>query len=213
MNPGATSAEPFLLIVLSSPSGAGKTTLARRLLAAQPELRFSVSHTTRPPRPNEVDGRDYHFVSPEAFDAMVAADAFAEWATVHSNRYGTSKNEIEAARSSCGGIVFDIDFQGARQLQAAYADLVTVFVLPPSMKELERRLRGRATDDAQAVARRLEQASVEIANYGLFQYLLLNDDFDRAFARLQAIVSAERCRRQRLALVAERLLRHGKTEP
>ncbi len=209
----ASAPEPFLLLILSSPSGAGKTTLTRRLLAHHPEFRFSVSHTTRPPRPNEVDGRDYHFVTQATFDEMVAADAFAEWATVHTNRYGTSRAEIEQARTTSSGIVFDIDFQGARQLLATYPDVVTIFVLPPTMEELERRLRGRATDDPVTIDKRLAQASVEIANYGLFQYILLNDDVDRAYGRLEAIITAERCRRPRQAAVAERLLRAGRATP
>jgi guanylate kinase len=202
---------PFLLLVLSSPSGAGKTTLTRRLLDTHPELTFSVSHTTRPPRGNEVDGRDYHFVSPATFDQMVAAEAFAEWAHVHQHRYGTAKSEIDRARASHQGIVFDIDFQGARQLQAVYPDLAAVFVLPPSMDELRRRLVGRRTDQPEAIEKRFRQAAVEIANYGLFRYLLVNDDIDRAFERLEAILVAETCRRPRLAPLAERLLREGRT--
>lgn len=205
---------PFLLLVLSSPSGAGKTTLTKRLLDTHPELTFSVSHTTRPPRGNEVDGRDYHFVSAETFDQMVADDAFAEWAHVHQHRYGTAKSEIERARTSHQGIVFDIDFQGARQLQAVYPDgVATVFILPPSMEELRRRLVGRGTDKPEAIEKRFQQATVEIANYGLFQYLLVNDDVGTAFERLEAILVAERCRRARLAPLAERLLRDGRTGP
>lgn len=203
--------EPFLLLILSSPSGAGKTTLTRMLLGKHPELTFSVSHTTRPPRGNEVDGRDYHFVTAEQFDRMVAEGAFAEWANVHQHRYGTARAEIERARQSHRGIVFDIDFQGARQLEAAYPDLVTVFILPPSMDELRQRLVGRGTDEPAAIEKRFRQATVEIANYGLFQYLLVNDDVDRAFARLEAILVAEGCRRVRLATLAERLLRDGRT--
>jgi guanylate kinase len=171
-----------------------------------------VSHTTRPPRGNEVDGKDYHFVAPATFDQMVAGDAFAEWAHVHQNRYGTARSEIERARTTHQGIVFDIDFQGARQLQAVYPDLTTIFILPPSMDELRRRLVGRGTDKPEAIEKRFQQATVEIANYGLFQYLLVNEDVDRAFARLEAILVAERCKRARLAPVAERLLRDGKME-
>jgi guanylate kinase len=201
---------PFLLLVLSSPSGAGKTTLCRRLLAEHPELTFSVSHTTRKPRGNEVDGRDYHFVSPEKFQEMVEEDGFAEWADVHQHRYGTAKSEIDRARQSHRGIVFDIDFQGARQLEAVYPDLATVFVLPPSMEELHRRLVGRGTDAPEAIEKRFRQSTVEIANYGLFRYLLVNDDVDHAFARLEAILVAESCRRTRLAPLVEKLLRHGR---
>jgi len=203
--------EPFLLLVLSSPSGAGKTTLTRRLMTRHPELTFSVSHTTRPPRGNEVDGRDYHFVSDAVFDQMIANEGFAEWANVHQHRYGTAKAEIERARGQHDGIVFDIDFQGARQLESAYPDLVTVFILPPSMDELRKRLVGRGTDRPEAIEKRFQQAKVEIANYGLFQYLLVNDDVDAAFARLEAILVAERCRRSRRAGLAERLLRQGNT--
>ena len=203
--------EPFLLLVLSSPSGAGKTTLTRRLMTTHPELTFSVSHTTRPPRGNEVDGHDYHFVSEDVFDQMVSADGFAEWAHVHQHRYGTAMTEIDRARLSHAGIVFDIDFQGARQLQAVYPDLVTVFILPPSMDELRGRLVGRGTDRPDAIEKRFQQARVEIANYGLFQYLLVNDAVDAAFGRLESILVAERCRRSRLAGLAERLLRQGHT--
>lgn len=204
--------DPFLLLILSSPSGAGKTTLTRKLQDKFPSLRFSVSHTTRTPRANEVDGKDYHFVDRAKFDALVAEDAFVEWAEVHGNCYGTSRMEIENARSipGCSGMIFDIDYQGARQIRAKQADCAAVFILPPSMKELERRLRGRASESEEVVIRRFEAARKEIAHYGLFDYLVVNDDLDEAFRHLEGIVLAERSKRQRRADLAERLLRAGK---
>jgi guanylate kinase len=204
--------DPFLLLILSSPSGAGKTTLTRKLRQKFPSLRFSVSHTTRRPRPNEVDGADYHFVDRARFDELVAADAFVEWAHVHENCYGTSRAEIERAQKepSCSGMIFDVDYQGARQIRAKVPDAITVFVLPPSMSELERRLRGRASDSEEVVRKRFEVAHVEIEHYGFFDYLVVNDDIESAFQHLEGIVLAERSRRFRRADLAERLLRSGK---
>lgn len=203
---GAVPADEFLLLILSSPSGAGKTTLKNRLLGAHPELRFSVSHTTRKPRTVEVDGREYHFVDRQDFAAMVRAGAFAEWAEVHDNLYGTSLHEIELARATHRGVVFDIDYQGARQIRAKLPNAVSVFILPPSMEELARRLRTRASDDADAVTRRLASAKGEIEHYGFFEYLVVNDDVDKASAQLEAIVVAERARRRHNAQLAEKLL-------
>jgi len=204
-------AEPFLLLILSSPSGAGKTTLTRKLQERFPALKFSVSHTTRTPRPDEVHGRDYYFVSRSEFDALVDEGAFIEWAEVHGNCYGTSRVEIERARvePNCAGMIFDIDYQGARQIRAKQHDAVTVFILPPSMSELLRRLRGRASESEEIVQRRFKAAMIEIAHYGLFDYLVVNDDLDMAFRHLEAIVLAERSRRFRRADLAERLLRVG----
>jgi guanylate kinase len=199
----------FLLLILSSPSGAGKTTLSRKLQDRFADLRFSVSHTTRTPRANEVEGRDYHFVTRPEFEAMVAKGTFLEWAQVHGNLYGTSLEEIEKARATpgCGGVLFDIDYQGARQIRAKNPDVVGVFILPPSMPELLNRLKGRATETAEALERRFTAAKLEIEHYALFDYVLVNDDLERAFATLQGIVLAERARRGRLAPVAEALLR------
>ncbi|MBS2015773.1 MAG: guanylate kinase [Deltaproteobacteria bacterium] len=207
-----STSDPFLLLILSSPSGAGKTTLTRRLQARFPELRFSVSHTTRQPRTNEVDGKDYHFVDRASFDALVERDAFLEWAEVHGNCYGTSRAEIEQARAhaSCNGMIFDIDYQGARQIRAKQPDAVAVFILPPSMEELLRRLRGRASESEEVVRRRFEAAKVEIEHYGFFDYLVVNDDVETAFHNLEAVILAERSRRVRRAELAERLLRAGK---
>jgi guanylate kinase len=205
-------AEDFLLLILSSPSGAGKTTLTRRLQEKHPELTFSVSHTTRKPRANEVDGRDYHFVDRAAFEEMVGKDAFLEWAEVHGNLYGTSTAEIDRARSDpkCRGMIFDIDYQGARQIRAKIPDVVSVFILPPSMEELERRLRGRASDAEDVVQKRYAAAKREIDHYAFFDYLIVNDVLDSAFDHLRSVILAERSRRSRRAPLAESLLRQGK---
>ncbi len=200
-------AEPFLFLILSSPSGAGKTTLGRRLLAEFRDLHFSVSHTTRAPRASEVDGRDYHFVDDTTFDRMVREDAFVEWAHVHAFRYGTSVAEVERARVTAGGIAFDIDYQGAEQIKSRHPEAIGVFILPPSMDELLRRLRGRATDDERSVQRRFAKAREEIGHYVLFDYLLVNDELDATFDRLRGIVLAERSRRERNAEAALALLR------
>ncbi len=202
-------AHDFLLLILSSPSGAGKTTLTRMLQERYGELRFSVSHTTRQPRPNETDGHDYHFVTRARFCELVAEGAFVEWAEVHGNLYGTSLAEIERARATpgCRGMIFDIDYQGARQIRAKVHDAIGIFILPPSMEELERRLRGRATDSEEVIARRFRAAKREIDHYALFDYVIVNDDLKAAFEHLAAIVLAERSRRSRRAHLAEGLLR------
>ncbi|PID39384.1 MAG: guanylate kinase [Proteobacteria bacterium] len=185
-----------LLFVVSSPSGAGKTTLCRRLQAEFPNLAFSVSVTTRPPRSNEVDGVDYHFVRVERFEEMVQQGEFAEWAEVHGNRYGTAwstiRENIEAGRD----VLFDIDWQGATALRSnkeLRSDTVMVFVLPPSMDELARRLRSRGTDASDVVERRLAKAKDELTHYGEYHYLLFNDDVDHAYDDLRAIYRAEQC--------------------
>jgi guanylate kinase len=202
----------FLLLILSSPSGAGKTTLSNRLRGEFPALRFSVSHTTRKPRPTEVDGREYHFVDRATFERMIDEGAFAEYAEVHGNLYGTSKREIAVARQahatdgSAIGVLFDVDYQGARQIKAHYPEAVGVFVLPPSLDELERRLRGRGTEDEATTRRRLAAAKGEIAHYGFFDYVVVNDDVERAYGNLRGIVLAERCRRALWARRCESLL-------
>lgn len=201
--------DDFLLLIVSSPSGAGKTTLCKRLRGEFPDLRFSVSHTTRKPRSEEVDGREYHFVDVPTFEQMVRAGAFAEWAHVHGNLYGTSLKEIEIARSAARGVLFDIDYQGARQIKASLPDAVGVFILPPSLAELERRLRGRGTEDEPTARRRLTAAKGEIAHYGLFDYVIVNDDLARAYEQLRAVVFAERSRRGRHALRCEKMLLEG----
>lgn len=203
----------FLLLILSSPSGAGKTTLKNRLIASHPDLRFSVSHTTRKPRKNEEDGREYHFIERPRFEEMIHAGRFAEWAEVHGNFYGTSLHEIDLAKKMHRGVVFDIDHQGARQIKAKLPETIGIFILPPSMQELERRLRTRASDADDVVERRLRAALGEVSHYGFFDYIIVNDDIDSAHAQLDAIVLAERARRQRRASLAEELLAFGKAEP
>jgi guanylate kinase len=202
----------FLLLILSSPSGAGKTTLTRKLLEAQTELRFSVSHTTRAPRESEVNGRDYHFVDRAKFEELVQQQAFLEWAEVHENLYGTSLAEIERCRAmpGCTGMIFDIDYQGARQIRAKIPDVVGIFILPPSMEELEKRLRGRASETEEAVQSRFAVARREIEHYALFDYLVINDDLTRAFDELRSIVVSERATKARRAGQAEWLLRSGR---
>ena len=202
-----SSQSDFLMLIVSSPSGAGKTTLCGRLRAEFPKLRFSVSHTTRSPRPTEVDGREYHFVDNDTFEQMIQAGTFAEWAQVHGRYYGTSLKEIEIAKSGSNGIIFDIDYQGARQIRAHVPEAVGVFILPPSLRELERRLRGRGTETEAATTRRLSNAKKEIAHYGLFDYVIVNDDIEVAYGQLRSVVHAERARRGRHALRCEQLLR------
>ncbi len=199
--------DDLLLVIISSPSGAGKTTLTRDLLASFSDLTFSVSHTTRRPRPNEVDGNDYHFVDRARFDALVQEDAFVEWAQVHGNCYGTALSELSRARAQGKkGVLFDIDYQGARQIKAVRPDTVSVFVLPPSMDALKQRLRSRAADDDATIERRFNNARTEIEHYGLFDYIIVNDDLEEAKLRMRAVIYAERSRRTRMARVAESLL-------
>jgi guanylate kinase len=187
------------MFVLSSPSGAGKTTLSRRLLTEDGDIMLSVSATTRPPRPGEVDGVDYVFVTPERFAEMVAADDLLEWATVFGNRYGTPRGPVEAALHEGHDVLFDIDWQGTQQLQQtdAASDLVRVFILPPDLAELERRLQGRATDPDDVIAGRMARARDEISHWGEYDYILVNDNADLCLAELRAILKAERLRRKR----------------
>ncbi len=199
--------EAFLPLIVSSPSGAGKTTLLKRLLSRHPDMVQSVSCTTRAPREGEVDGRDYCFIDEVSFSDMIRRDAFAEWAEVHGQRYGTSLERIEAARRTHGGMVFVIDVQGARQLKARISDAVAVFVLPPSLAELESRLRGRGSESDESVARRMRNAVGELSHYAGFDYVVVNDDLDAASREMEAIVLAERSRRWRRARLVEQVLR------
>ena len=199
--------DELILLIISSPSGAGKTTLTHRLLQDFPGLRFSVSHTTRKPRTNEVDGQDYYFIDEEDFRKRVANDEFAEWAEVHGNLYGTHTDELNRAKEAKKiGLLFDVDYQGARQIKSKYPHAVGVFILPPSMKELRRRLEGRASDEPAVIERRYAKASEEIAQYPFFDYLVINDDLQAALSELRGIVHAERCRQARRANIAEALL-------
>jgi guanylate kinase len=188
------------ILVLSSPSGAGKTTLTRLLLGADPALSLSVSVTTRPRRPNEIEGKDYYFVDKGEFDRMVAAGELLEHATVFGNSYGTPRKRVEAVLASGCEIISDVDWQGTQQLQATVrSDLVSVFILPPSVGELERRLRARNQDSEEVVQRRMAEAVDEINHYNEYDYVILNTDLDVSVRQLRAIVEAERVRRTRLS--------------
>lgn len=197
--PGLPIERRGLLFVLSSPSGAGKTTLSKRLLAADPGIRLSVSVTTRPPRSGEIDGKDYWFISESDFERRRAAGALLEWARVFDNHYGTPREPVEAILAEGGDVLFDIDWQGAQQLQEKLPlDLVRVFVLPPSVAALESRLKTRAQDSAETVARRMAAASDEISHWAEYDYVIVNADIEQSFATLTAILAAERARRTRM---------------
>ncbi len=187
------------MFVLSSPSGAGKTTMSRRLLVDDPEIVMSVSVTTRPPRPGEIEGRDYFFVDDAEFDRLRDSDALLEWAVVFGHRYGTPRRVVEETLHAGKDVLFDIDWQGTQQLQQtdAASDLVRVFILPPTMAELERRLRGRGTDSEEVIAKRMQRAATEISHWGEYNYILINDDPDRCLGEIRAILKAERLRRKR----------------
>jgi len=187
------------VFIISAPSGSGKSTLVKHLLADVPGLIFSVSHTTRKPRGNEVDGQNYHFISREEFQAMLVRDEFLEWAQVFGkDYYGTHKGILEEARACGTDLVLDIDVQGARQLKAKIPEAVTVFILPPSRQELECRLRSRGEDSDEEIERRLKQAAEEIRNYKAYDYVLINRQLEEAEQALSAIVRAERVRRTRI---------------
>jgi guanylate kinase len=187
-----------LLIVLSSPSGAGKSTISRMLLAADPEVTMSISATTRPKRPGERDDVDYHFVDDVEFERMVASGDFVEWAPVFGYRYGTPKAPVKAALKAGRDILFDIDWQGTQQLQAAMGeDLVRIFILPPSLAELERRLHARGTDSDEVIADRMARAASEISHWPEYDYVLVNRDTADCLTEVKAIVAAERLKRGR----------------
>ena len=187
-----------LLIVLSSPSGAGKSTISRMLLEKDREVTMSVSATTRPRRPAEVEGVDYHFVDDAEFDRMIAANEFVEWAHVFGHRYGTPKAPVKAALRRGRDILFDIDWQGARQLEPDFGEhLVTIFLLPPSMQELEDRLHSRGQDSEQVIADRMRRAADEIDHWAEYEYVLVNRDMNACIEKVQAIVTAERAKKVR----------------
>lgn len=196
--PASSIARRGLLLVLSSPSGAGKTTLSKRLLAADASLGVSVSATTRGPRRGEEDGRDYHFVSEAEFKRRLEAGELLEWALVHGNYYASPRAPVEAALAEGRDTLFDIDWQGARQIRDSMgADTVSVFILPPTGKALERRLTSRGQDSPEVVARRLANAAGEIAHWDEYDYVIVNSDLDQSFATLTAILAAERHKRAR----------------
>jgi len=176
------------LFVVAAPSGAGKTSLVRALMEREPGLRFSVSFTTRRQRPNEVHGRDYSFISREEFDRMVAAGEFLEHATVFDNSYGTARRQVEDSLAAGQDLILEIDWQGARQIQRALPECRSIFILPPSRPELERRLRGRGTDAEEVIQRRLRDAAGDMGHWREFEFVVVNDDFERALGELQAVV-------------------------
>jgi guanylate kinase len=193
-----------LMLVLSSPSGAGKTTLSRRLLESDGNIQLSVSATTRPMRPGEVHGKDYHFLSMEEFDAWRAEGKFLEHATVFGNRYGTPSHLVNDVLSSGRDVLFDIDWQGTQQLKEKKRDdLVSIFILPPSHDELERRLRNRAQDSEEIVAARMAKAADEISHWPEYDYVIVNTDVDKALGDIQAVLNAERLRRSRQTGISE----------
>jgi guanylate kinase len=193
-----------LMLVLSSPSGAGKTTLTRRLLESDSNVSMSVSATTRARRPNEVEARDYLFVAPDRFEQMVASGEFLEHATVFEHRYGTPRQPVLSALGRGRDVLFDIDWQGTQQLkEKAREDLVSVFILPPTHDELERRLRERAEDSDEVVARRMAKAASEISHWPEYDYVIVNNELGRAVEQVRAILEAERARRTRLIGVGE----------
>jgi guanylate kinase len=202
--PPASIVRRGLMLVLSSPSGAGKTTLSRRLLAEDGNLELSISVTTRPPRPGEREGVDYHFINRAAYDAMVAKGELLEWAQVFDHCYGTPRAPVAAAMQAGRDVLFDIDWQGTQQLRdAVEADVVSVFVLPPSVAELERRLRRRAQDSDETIRRRMTKAADEMSHWAEYDYVVINRDVAAAFADVRAILAAERLKRDRQIGLAE----------
>jgi len=183
-----------LLFVVSAPSGAGKTSLCRAITDSLEQLTHSISYATRKPRPGEIDGRDYYFVSQERFQQMIQAGDFAEWAEVHSNLYGTSRRVLDDLIAKGIDVILDIDTQGAKQIKSKFYSAVFVFIMPPSLEILEERLRNRKSDHEQEIAKRMRRAHEEIKDYSIYDYIIVNRDFDRALTELRSVVVAERCR-------------------
>ena len=194
------------MFIVSGASGTGKSTLCRAMLEVFPNLRFSVSHTTRPQRPGDRGGRDYFFVARQKFQTMIDRGDFVEWAEIYGHRYGTSKRMLETARAEGRDLILDIDVQGARQLREQNIPGAFVFLLPPSLEELKRRLMNRKTEGKKALEERLNKARAEIADSRWYDYLIINDDLRTAKARLKAIILAEHCRRDRLTEAIDKLL-------
>lgn len=200
------------LVVVSGASGAGKSSLLQRLLAATPRLRFSVSHATRAARPGEQDGVQYHFVDRARFEQLVREQAFLEWAEVHGDLQGTSPAELERARAEGVDLLLDLDVQGAEQVRRRYPQAVTIFVLPPSFAELERRLRGRGQDREEVIRRRLRNARDEMRRFAEYDFVVVNDDLERCAGDLVALVRAARLRRSRMEPVARQVLATFETQ-
>lgn len=201
------SSKRGLLFVISAPSGTGKTTLVERLVQILPNLRMSRSYTSRASRAGEREGVDYHFISRMSFEAMIAANAFLEWADVFGNYYGTAAADVERMLSQGQDVVLVIDVQGARQVRQRGTDHTAVFVMPPTFPVLEKRLRGRSTDTEEALQRRLETARAEVSSYREYDYVVVNDDLEATVVRLQEIIAAERSRVHRMTRVADAIVR------
>jgi guanylate kinase len=195
-----------LVIVVSGPSGAGKSTILQAALQEVPQLRFSVSHTTRPPRHDEREGVDYHFVSRDEFMRLAMQETFLEWAEVHGQCYGTSRSEYARAAEDRVDLLLDLDVQGAEKIRAKFSDSVSIFILPPSYQHLERRLRSRGTSDDAAFARRLAVAREEMQLFPKYDYAIINDDLDVSVDSLEAIIRAARCRTSRIEPAARKIL-------
>lgn len=195
-----------LLFIVSAPSGTGKTTLCRAMTRIFPDLNFSISYTTRPRRPGDKNGRDYHFISPEDFQKMVAGGEFIEWAEIYSHRYGTSRADLESIRDEGRDVILVIDVQGARQLRDKNLPGIFIFLLPPSWKELKRRLSNRRTEGKAAMEDRLKKAQGEMAEARWYDYVIVNDKLEMARERLKAIILAEHCRRERMMQAMENLI-------
>ena len=185
------------LFIVSAPSGAGKTSLVNALVTSLDQVVPSISYTTRPPRPGERDGADYHFISMAEFERMISAGAFLEHAQVFGNRYGTAQATVAAELAAGRDVVLEIDWQGARQIRARMPESVSIFILPPSLPELERRLRSRESDDPETIRRRLDEAAAEMSHYPEYDYVIVNAVFERALPDLQSIIRAQRLRRAR----------------
>lgn len=207
MNPPDKQAgDSVLFFVISAPSGAGKTSLCKRALETVPGLTFSVSHTTRPARNGEKDGVDYYFTDEATFDRMVKENKFLEWANVYGRRYGTSKGEIERARSIGKDLLIEIDCQGAAQLRRVMSEAIRIFIVPPSLETLKQRLSKRGTESEQEIERRFSIAMKELSDYKNFQYAIVNDDFERAAREMESVIWAERSRMPRRRALIEKML-------
>jgi guanylate kinase len=191
------------LFIVSAPSGAGKSSLVKKLLTEVEGIGLSISNTTRKPRPGEVDGKDYHFISEQEFEAIREHDGFLEWAHVHGNYYGTSRSFVEAQMAVDKDVLLEIDWQGAEQVVRRVPNVVSIFILPPSMAELESRLRGRGTDSEEVIQRRMGAAQLELEQAKRFDYVILNDDFAQASLELKSVILASRCR------LNQQMARHG----
>lgn len=197
---------PGNVFVVSAPSGAGKSTLTQRLVQEVPDLSFSISFTTRKPRPGEVDGRDYFFIDEARFDAMVAEGGFVEWVQVYGHRYGTGRDWLDGVLATGRDVLLDIETTGALNLRQSVADACMIFILPPSAAALEQRLRGRGKDSDEQIRIRMQHARHELELYGAYDYLVMNDDLELAYRQFESIILATRARRERMAPVAQGIL-------